>query len=233
MHIIRNERRIKMRSSIGQYATFAGLAGLVGGLAISVIRPTWFVPMLASVTLGFTFSIVGGFFAGRYLGPLAHHTALVENLKGLDRRYTLFQYVLPVPHVLLEPGGCTVFVVKPQEGRVSYEGGKWKHQQRSKFFRQLAGQEGIVAPHAEAEQQVRKLERYLGKRLPDVEVPVRAVILFIGSDVTFDADDSPVPVFYRKKVKSWLRGPGNRKPLSADLHRQLAEALGAEQEEGG
>ncbi len=233
MRIIRNERRIKMLSSIGQYATLAGLAALVIGLVISFIRPGWFVPMLASVTLGFTFSIVGGFFAGRYLGPLAHHTALVEVLKGLDHRHILFQYVLPVPHVLLEPGGCTVLVVKPQEGQVSYEGGKWKHQQRGKFFRQMAGQEGIVAPHIEAEQQVRKLERYLSNRLPDAESPVRAVIVFANPNVTIDADDSPVPVFYRKKIKTWLRGAGNLKPLPADLHRQLAEVLGAEQQEDG
>jgi len=232
MRVIRNERRIRMLSSIGQYMTLAGLAALVIGLVISVVRPEWLVLMLVSMTLGFTFSTVGGFFSGRYVGPLAHHAALVEILKGLDHRHVLFQYVLPVPHVLLEPGGCTVFVVKPQEGRVSYEGGKWKHHQRGKFFRQLAGQEGIVAPHTEAEQQVRKLERYLDKLLPGVEVPVRATIVFVSPDVTLEADDSPVPAFYRKKVKAWLRGPGSLKPLPADVHGQLTEALGANQEEG-
>jgi hypothetical protein len=231
MRIIRNERRIRMLSSIGQYVTLAGLVALVIGLVISFTRPEWIAPMLVSVTLGFTFSIVGGFFAGRYVGPLAHHTALVESLKGLDHRHILFQHVLPVSQVLLEPGGCTIFVVKSQEGRVSYEGGKWKHHQRGKFFRQLAGQEGVVAPHLEAEQQVHKLERYLDKHLPDAEIPVRAVIVFVNPNVTLDANDSPVPVFYRKKVKAWLRGPGSLKPLPADLYRQLAEALGAEQQE--
>ncbi len=233
MRIIRNERRIRIFSSIGQYVTLAGLVALVIGLIISFTKPEWLVLMLACVALGFTFSTVGGFFASRYLGPLAHHTALVESLKGLGQRHTLFQYVLPVPQVLLEPGGCTVLVVKPQEGEVSYAEGKWKHHQRGKFFRQLAGQEGIVAPHIEAEQQVRKLERYLDKHLPDVEVPVRAAIVFVSPNVTLDVKDSPVPVFYRKKVKAWLRGPGKLESLPADLRSKLAEVLGANQEEDG
>ena len=122
MHIIRNERRVRMLSSIGQYMTLAGVVILVIGLIISVTRPEWGVLALACMALGFTFSTVGGFFAGRYVGPLAHHTALVEILKGLDHRHVLFQYVLPVPQVLLEPGGCTIFVVKSQEGQdTSYE----------------------------------------------------------------------------------------------------------------
>jgi hypothetical protein len=226
MRIIRNERHIRALSLIGKYATMAGLLSLLAGLIISFTRPYWLTPMLVSVVLGIGLSVVGGFFADRYASPLAHHDALAQALKGMDDRYALLQYTLPAPHVLLEPGGCTILVPKAQGGQVAYENGRWKHRQRGKFFRQFAGQEAVGAPDFEAERQVHKIEQWLARHLPDVEVPVRAAVVFVNPDVQLDATDSPVPVFYGKKVKAWLRGPGSLKPLPAPVYRQLAEALG-------
>ena len=233
MRIIRNERRIRVSSAIGRYATLAGLLALLAGLIISFAKPEWFAPMLASLALGLSFSMVGGFFADRYVGPLAHHDALVKVLKGLDDRHVLVQYVLPVPHVLLEPGGCTVFVVKAQGGQVTcQESGRWKHRQRGKFFRQFAGQEAIGAPDFEANRQVHKLERWLANQLPDVEVPTRAAITFVNPELALDATASPVPALYGKKVKAWLRGSGKLKPLPDAVRRQLEEAVGVEPQPG-
>ncbi len=230
MRIIRNERRIRVFSFIGQYATLAGLLALLAGLILSWIRPEWLVPMVLSVGLGVILSVVGGFFADRYISPMAHHGALARALKGLDDRYALLQYVLPASHVLLEPGGCTVFVVKAQGGQVTCQKeGRWKHRQRGKFFKQFAGQEGLGGPDVEAGHQAHRLERHLARHLPDVEVPVRAAIVFVNPDVALDAAASPVPAFYGKKVKAWLRGPGKLKPLPADARRRLAEALGVDQ----
>lgn len=226
MRIIRNERRIRVLSSIGQYGSLAGLLALLVGLILSFVKPGWLTPMLASVTLGILLSAVGGFFADRYLGPLSRHEALVRALKGLGNDYALLQHLLPASQVLLEPGGCTVFVIKAQGGKVAYEDGKWKHQQRAKFFRQFAGQEAVSAPDLEAERQARKMEQWLSKQLPDVEVPVRPVVLFVNPEVTLEVSEPPVPTFYGKKVKAWLRGPGRLKPLPSAAQRQLAEALG-------
>ena len=233
MRIIRDERRINLLSSIGQYASLGGLVVLLIGLVVSFVRPMWILPVAISMALGFTLSVVGGFFADRYAGPNAHHRSLAEVLKGLDYRHTLLQYVLPADHVLLEPGGCTVLVVKSQGGKVSYENGengKWKHRQRGKIFRQLVGQASVGRPDREARQEVTRLQDYLEEKLENAdEVPVRSAIVFVNEDVQLDADDSPVPAFYRKKVKDWLRGPGDLKPLPDDLQRHLAEALGAEE----
>ena len=232
MRIIRNERHIGARSFVGRYATLAGLGALLAALIISFVKPEWIVLMLVCVTVGIGLSIVGGFFAERYVSPLAHHDALARALKGLDDRHALLQYVLPASHVLLEPGGCTVFVVKTHGGQVTYDDGRWKHRQRGKFFRQFAGQEGLGLPHLEAESQMLKLERYLDRHLPDVEVPVRAAIVFANPNLTLEAADSPMPTFYGKKVKAWLRGPGKLKPLPAAVRRQLAEAIGATPQQG-
>jgi hypothetical protein len=228
MRIIRNEPHIRTRSFIGRYATLAGLLVLLASLIISFVKPDWFLLMLLCVTLGIIFSLVGGYFADRYASPLAHHDALAGALKGLDDHHVLLQYVLPASHVVVEPGGCTAFVVKAQGGQVTCQDeGRWKHRHRGKLFRQFAGQEALGAPDVEAGTQTRKLERWLARHLPDVEVPVRAAIVFVNPDVTLDGSGSPVPAFYGKKVKAWLRGPGKRKPLPGDVRRQLAEAIGS------
>jgi len=232
MRIIRNERHISVRSSIGQYATLGGLLVLLLGLGISFLRPGWSIPLLVSMGLGFTLSVVGGSFADRYAGSLAHHKALAEVLKGLDYRHTLLQYVLPAHHVLLEPGGCTCFVVKTQGGVVAYQGGRWTHRQRGSFFRRLVGQEGVDRPDVDAQREVDRLVAYLQAQMTGAdEVPVRGVVVFVNEHVQLEAQDAPVPAFYRKKVKDWLRGPGDRKPLPEDLHRQVTLALGAQEEE--
>ncbi len=228
MQIIRNDRRIKVLSSVGQYASLAGLLILSGGLVISFVRPMWTGLLAGSMAVGFALSIVGGFFADRYAGPFARHEALAEVLKGLDYRHTLIQYLLPADHVLLEPGGCTCFVVKAQGGIVTYdaEKGRWEHEQRGKFFRQLVGQESLGSPHEEGQREIDRLQGYLDEQMEDgQQVPVRSVVVFVNEDVEVNAKRSPLPAFYRKKVKDWLRGPGALEPLPDDVQDRLAAAL--------
>jgi hypothetical protein len=231
MQIVRNEHHIRVRSFIGKNAPLVGMGALVVGLIISFVKPNQLLWMVVSMLVGIVFSVIGGAFAERYAGPLAHHDALNDVLKGLGGEYVLIQYLLPVSHVLLEPGGLTALVVKSQAGQVIFqEQGRWKHKHPGKIFRQLVGQEGVGAPDLEAEHQAEKLKRWLDKQLPDVEVPVRAAIVFVNPNVQLDAADSPVPAFYGKKIKAWLRGPGKLKPLPTAAYSQLTEVLGVDVE---
>lgn len=228
MRVIRNERHIRTRDFIGRYVPWVGILAVLIAWFISITNPGILLAVLVIMPIGFIITITGGYFADRYAGPLAHHSVLVKVLKGLDDQYLLMQYLLPASHVLVEPGGCTVFVVKTQGGQVIYspeKGGRWKHLQKGKFWRQFAGQEGIGLPDFEAERQAERLRRWLARRLPDVEVPVRGVIVFVHPNVTLETDESPVPALLGKKLKAWLRGPGRLKPLPDDVRRRLAEVL--------
>jgi hypothetical protein len=229
MRIVRNERHIRVRSFIGKNAALVGLGALAVGLILSFIQPDQLLIMTICMLVGVSFSIVGGIFADRYAGPLAHHDALSGVLKGLDNHYALVQYMLPVPHVLLEPSGLTALVVRSHGGQVTFqEEGRWKHRQPGKVLRQIVGQPGVGVPDLEAEHQVKKLKRWLADQLLDTEVPVRAAIVFVNPNVQLDADNSPVPAFYGKKIKAWLRGPGKQTPLSSDVYRQLASVVGVD-----
>jgi hypothetical protein len=225
MRIIRNERFIRTRRALGQIIPGLALVVLVAGLVISFAKPEWFWATLTSVVVGLVLVLLGGLFTERYASPIAHHDSLASALKGLDDRHVLLQYVLPVPHVLLDPGGCTVLVVKSQPGQITYAEGRWNHRYRGKLFRQLAGQQGVGVPHVEAEQQVQKLRKWLARELPDTDVPIGAAIVFVNPKASVSAAQSPVPAFFGKKIKAWLRGPGRRKPLPRDEYRRLNALL--------
>jgi hypothetical protein len=229
MRIVANETYIRRRSVVGRYASLAGLGVLAIGLIFSWTRSSSLLLMpivLGGVlSVGVLLSFVGGYYGEQFGGPLAHYLGVRNALKGLDDRYVLLQYVLPVPHVLLGPDGLTVFVVRSQPGEVTFAGGKWRHRQRARFLRQLAGQEGLGAPEADVQRAVERMERHLRKELPGAEAPLRGVVLFTNPDVQLNLDDPPVLAFYGKKVKSWLRGPGAGKMLPAEVLQQLEDRL--------
>jgi hypothetical protein len=227
MRIIRNERRIRLLRTIGRYVPWLALLALAAALVISYVRPQWLGVMAVGLVIGVILSFVGGRTAERYAGPLAHHEALATALKGMDKRHVLVQYLLPAPHVLFDPGGCTVLMVKTHTGAVTFEDGRFKHSQRGRIFRQLAGQEGIALAHEEAQALADKVAQWLERNVEGVAVPTRAAIVFVSPKAKVDAKDSPVPAFYGKKVKAWLRGPGQRKALAPADYRTLVAAVEA------
>ncbi len=227
MRIVANEKYIARRVAFGKYASFGGIGVLFVALIFSFTRPgsilAMEVALLGAMMIGILLSFIGGYYVERFAGVAPHHLKVREALKGLDRQYVLFQYTLPSPHVLLGPDGLTVVVAKSQGGTIAYADGKWSHQQKGRFFRQLVGQEGLGRPEQEVAYQVDRLRGYLEKTLPGVDVPVRGLVLFVHPDVQLAANDPPVPVFYGKKVRAWLRGPG--KVLPAALRQQLEQKL--------
>ncbi|NLF01525.1 MAG: NERD domain-containing protein [Anaerolineales bacterium] len=228
MRIIQNERRIKTLSKAGRTIPWVALLALAVGLVLSFLRPELVWATFLALVVGLVLSVIGGYYAERYAGPLAHHIALPRALKGLNDRYLLAEYILPAEHVLLSPDEVTVFLVKSQPGAVTYADGRWSHHFRGKFFRQIAGMESLGTPHIEAQREAHKFKRWLEKTLPDANVPVQTAIVFVSPKVELQAEGSPVPAFYGKKVKGWLRDSGSRgDQLTAEDYQRIREAIEA------
>jgi hypothetical protein len=177
-------------------------------------------------------SIIGSYLGNRYVGPMAYHKKIPEALKGMTDNYTLLIYELPVPFVLVEPGGLTTITVKAHGGEVKYEKNSWQHQEKLGFLRKLAGQETLGRAHRFALSEAERLQKHLDKRLPeDVEAPVRPVLLFIHPDVYLEAEDSPVPALRAAEFKRWLRKDGRRTRLPDETREKLRAVLPLEQED--
>ncbi len=227
MQVHINDAFVSRRATIGKWASLAGLVVLGAGLVVSLKSPTLFYVSFITLIVGFLLSNVGLYYANRYLRVDRPDAVLVRALKGLDDRYALYQFLLPASHVLQEPGGLTVFVLKPQEGLVFYQNGRWRNKQGWMRLLRWVGQEGVGRPEREVEAEVEVLRQWLHNQAPDLEVPVRGGVVFTNPRVALRLEDPPVPTMVPKKVKVWLRKSGKRPPLPQETQRRLREVLNA------
>lgn len=229
MRIVTNEAYIDTRKKIGERAPFVGLLVLAAATILVFWRPEWTWYSMILIWLGFIISIVGTYFGDRFVGVLAHHKKVPELLKGLDQSYTLLMYTAKVPFVLLEPGGVTTVTVRSHGGAVTFvDGGRWTHKEKMSFFRRFAGQEGLGRPDRLAAAEAETIRSFLREKLPEVDVPVRPVILFIDPRVQLDAAGSPVPALRGAELKRWLRKDGRLPRLPEETLTAVFQAFGVE-----
>ena len=227
MKVIRNDSYIEKRGKIGRYTSLAGLVVLLVGMFISVFRPEYLTYSFVCLLAGFALSQIGIYYGNRFVRPDRPDEALTKALKGLDERYRLYHYQLPTPHVLLAPGACYVLSVYSQSGRIMGRRDRWRQALGWKWLFAWLGQEGIGNPTKAVQFEAQSLQRYLAKKLPDVEVPLTPVIVFSHPNVALDVADMSVPVVHVKKLKDWLRGPqGDREQgLTSEVRAQLLQAF--------
>ena len=225
MKVIRNVPYIEKRSKIGRYVSLAGLAILLAGMLISLFRPQFIQISFICLLIGFVFSQVGIYYSNRFVRPDRPDEALTRALKGLDDRWYLYHYELPTPHVLLGPDACYVCSVQQQSGQISAHGNKWKQSLGWRRILAWMSQESIGNPAQAAQIEVESLERYLHKKLPDLDVPLTPVIVFSSPTVELDVSDTPVPVVHIKQLKEWLRGSGKSKGLASSTRAELLKLL--------
>jgi hypothetical protein len=85
-------------------------------------------------------------------------------------------------------------------------------------------QEGIGQPVREAVDQADQLTRWIRAELPDAQVTVQPVVVFIDERVQLQVNEPAVPTLEAKGLKKWLRGTGKGDSVKgADL--RALEAL--------
>ena len=146
-------------------------------------------------------------------------------LKGLDDKFTLYHYRTPTPHVLVGPDACYVLSVQQQGGKVSAHGSRWKQSLGWKWFFAWMGQESIGNPAKSAQFEAESLERFFGKQLPGVDVPVRPVVVFTNPAVELDVADTLVPVVHAKQLKDWVRAESKGEKLAVGARADLVKFL--------
>jgi hypothetical protein len=220
---------IASRQRWGRWTAFSGLLVLITGLVLS-FRATEDVRlvlvMYATLIAGMLLSSIGIYLADKWIQPPRADQALANALKGFDKRYRLYNYLLPAPHVLLSPYGLTVFTVKRHGDTVRYANGRWKHEQS--LFRkfQSLSRERLGDPVQQLEWEKSAMEELIAKHFPDAEVPIHGVIVFTHPDVVLQLDGVPVDVIHVKKLKSYMRRLHRQaSQINGGLLRQLGELL--------
>jgi hypothetical protein len=209
MRIVSNDKLIRRNSAIGKYSLWAGTALLIGALVINLLaftRPndTSFITyVIAAFFVGFTLTNIGTLYNNRW--GRRPDRGLSEALKGLDDRFTLYNYRLGAPHVLAGPAGVIVLHPKYQVGPVIYDGKRWQNPGARRMLFGIFNPDPLGNPIAETASEVDAFNRFLKKQAPDLQIAPQALIVFLSPRAEVDAKDSAIPALHVKQVKDYVR----------------------------
>jgi hypothetical protein len=209
MRIVANEKLVQRNSQIAKYATFGGLALLVGALVINILAltrqndPALLVYVMVAFFVGFTLTNIGTLFTNRW--GRRPDKAVAEQLKGLDERYTLYNYRLGAAHVLVGPSGPIVLLPKYQAGPVHFDGRKWTNPGARRGLFGIFNPDPLGNPVAEAAGEVDNFNRFVKKHAPELAVAPQALIVFMHPRAEVKAGESPIPVLHAKQLKEHVR----------------------------
>jgi hypothetical protein len=206
MRIITDQKLVKRNTAIGKYSLIGGTALLIGALVINLLsfqRPELIYYVLVAFFVGFTMTTLGTIFNNRW-GRKADEK-IAESLKGLDDRYTLYNYRLGASHVLAGPMGIVVLHAKYQVGPVLYDGKKWHNPGARKTMFGLFNPDPLGNPILEAAGEVEALNKHLAKRSAEVNVPPQAAVVFLSTHAEVTAKAAPLPVLHYKQIKDYVR----------------------------
>jgi hypothetical protein len=229
MQYLVNEERVKRGERVGKYATVAGLVLLVGGLLVSLLLQEsglWWVSFLFLI-VGILVSSVGTMNMNRWVRVPRADQALAQALKGFDDRYQLYNYYLPAPHVLLSPLGLFVLTAMGQDGKITFDGTRFRRDFSLGRVLRFMADEGLGRPLAEAEAQVNTVRQHLEENGIEDEVDIQNIMVFFHPKVELDVGDPPVPIANPKGLKKALRRNPDAK-LPGDLYRRIEEIFDAE-----
>lgn len=208
MRVTTNEKFIARKARLGKYTSLAGLVVLTGGMIINFSKPELFEISLLCLIAGFGIASIGSYNVSRWVKPPRGDEVLTKSFKGLSNKYRLYNYILPVPHLLLTPFGLYVLHCKKQDGDVTYLGNnKWRQnidfKRRFRLF--FGGEQPLGNPSTELASEISTLTTVLKRLLPNDEVPVDGMIVFTHNDVnlTVEAQDG-FPIARAGDIKKLL-----------------------------
>lgn len=209
MKTISNERLVVRNAKIGRYSLLGGTALLIGALVINLLaftRPnetTLLFYVIAAFFVGFTLTNIGTQMNNRW--GRRPDRGLAESLKGLDDRYTLYNFQLGASHVLTGPHGVLVFVAKHHTGPIMYDGKRWHNPGARRMMFGLFNPDPLGNPILEAAGEVERLNRFVKQRGVEADFAPQAAVVFLHTRAEISAKDAPLPILHFKQLKDYVR----------------------------
>jgi len=218
-----NEGFLAKRTRWARILSFAGLGCLVASAALMnrMLILSWGILMV-----GLLVSSSGAYLAARYVREPTAQWALEKTLKGFDDRHVLYNYLLPVEHVLVTPSGVWVIRIKKQPGHFSYDGKKWRQKFTLSRLLSFLGEPGLGNPIRDIERDIDTLSEKLAQEIPATEVPTDGVIVFTDPRASLHVTRTSWPVITHENLKSFFRRALADKPsLPPEIQKELARVF--------
>jgi hypothetical protein len=187
-------------------------------------NPSYQMLLIASfgcLILGFIAANIGGYNTRRFGRSPRPDERLAHELKGFDDRYMLFNWLLPAPYVFAGPSGIYTIALREQAGQVTNIGSKWKQPFSIARIFLAFSSEGVGNPTLDSQQDARKMQQYLAKHIPDLDVEVQPLVLFTNPKAVLELKNPDVPVLTPQGLKALFR----QRKKDAHLTTQRLEEL--------
>jgi hypothetical protein len=206
MKTVINRQKVNTRAKWANIASVGGLVLLLTSVVLPLFRATWANFAYVAMILGLGVSMVGIYFANRWVRKPRPEESLAKALKSFDDHYSLYHYpALPCEHLLLTPMGVVVLEVFNLSGSFSYREGHWKEAMTMGRALRYIVEEHIGDPVLAATELQKDLDRRFRQEFgPQVIVPVKSAIVFTHPAAELDVDESPIPICKIDKLKKQL-----------------------------
>jgi hypothetical protein len=229
LKIYRNEKLIKRNARIGQIASLGGLGILILGMVINIYRQDLIEVALGSLLLGFLLSQVGIFFGNRWGRRPLPDERIDAALKGFDDRWSIYHYCSPVNHLLVGPGGIWVLLPYYQQGKITYNKGRWSASGGGliRWYMRFFFQEGLGRPELEAVDEVKVMKRFVDSSVTEIQkAEIQALLVFTHENVEIDApEDAPADAVKIKDLKEFIRKQAKRTSLAITKVETITQAI--------
>jgi hypothetical protein len=229
MKIVSNTKLVHRNARIGQFTTLAALFVLGVGLYLTFKMPDKFAYSLGCLLFGFLLSQIGIYFGNRWGRSPRPDEIINKNMKGLGRDYTIYHYTTPVSHFLVGPAGLWIILQYYQGGRIVFDGKRWRSRGGgfARSYMRIFGQESMGRPDIEKDTEIRSVEHYLERLLPeDTQIPeIKVALLFTDPKVELQVEKSPIPAMKPDGLKDFLKRAARERPISELALAAIRNAL--------
>lgn len=224
MKVLIDHEKLRKKAVLSHIASLGGLLILLGSVAVGLWKPQWGTLVALMLFGGFSISVVGIYYANRWVKKPRPEEILNQALKGLDDKHRLYHYLLPCDHILLTTSGVVVIETCNLEGQFSYKDGKWRQKITASRAMRFFVEERLGDPFQRASTCAESMQNRLNDELSvETSVPVHAVIVFTHPWAEVKAEGAPMAVCQPDKLRSRL--PKNLPKLSPEIYQQMREKL--------
>jgi hypothetical protein len=222
MRVIVNEPLVAKRSTWGRRIMSVGFAALVFAVLLSLKRET-VLAAYGAMVVGLILVNAGATVGGKWMRSPRPDQILDKALKGLNHGSRLYNYLLPVDHVLLSSVGLFVLTLKTQDGQIIGHGDKWQRRLNLWGSFMAMFESKLGNPSRQARNETAKVQTWLHTNLPDAEVPIRPVIVFVNPKAQLWLEGPSVPAFALADLKGHLRTMLKEKSLPQTSLKALTD----------
>lgn len=217
-----DQSKVLRRARLSHAASLGGLLMLLMSVALPIFNPALSKPSLFLMIVGLGTSMVGIYYANRWVKKPRPEDRLNASLKSLDHHHVLYHYPnsLPCDHILLTPKGVFVLETVNLEGFFTYSSGKWKEKMTSSRALRYIVEEHLGDPIKSAQSAAHLLQGELSEKIITEDViPVEPIVVFVHPHVALNVEHPPIPVCKVEHLKKRVRLNINHMP--SEVYEQI------------